>query len=461
MLDQPKVDSTVTTAIGERRQSPRLTLAKLAYIHLEPDSGAIVLNVSESGLAFHAVGPVMQTGVIRFWVSLNLNQRVEASGQLVWTDETRKTGGLRFTALSEGARQQIRKWMNQPPAPVSIAKPLAPLDPTVPAAGAQPRVLRTAAIPAAVPLESPAPAHRGVPAIPPLSHQTTSRETSNPGGSGPESPLSAFLPTVGAGEIPPERPRPFASSMYWEPPNAELTESKPKFLRGFIAGVAACLLMAIIFLGYTYRLRLGPMLASVEPKSGSDANRQIASPPTSQGPASDSSAASAPPEPLQVPARPSVPSPSPEQAPRSPTSPGSLDSSSLDVSAEPAASAEVQRSSANLDSSPRRYAAARPPQPSASIVPPDGDSGADIDVAERYLQGLDGPRNPGAAAQFLWAAIQKGSSTAEIILADLYVRGDGVPKNCAQAHVLLSAAANKGNADAQQKLQNLKGQGCF
>ena len=122
MREQPNVDSTATTAMGERRQSPRVSLAKLVYIHLEPDSGAIVLNVSETGLAFHAVAPVMQTGAIRFWVSLNLNQRVEASGQLVWTDETRKTGGLRFTAVSEGARQQMRKWMNQPPAPVSIAK---------------------------------------------------------------------------------------------------------------------------------------------------------------------------------------------------------------------------------------------------------------------------------------------------------------------------------------------------
>lgn len=463
MREQPNVDSTATTAIGERRQSPRVSLAKLVYIHLEPDSGAIVLNVSEGGLAFHAVGPVMQTGAIRFWVSLNLNQRVEASGELVWTDETRKTGGLRLTAVSEGARQQMRKWMNQPPAPVSIAKRLAPLDPSVTAAGAPSRVLDTAAIPAAVPLPkapTPSPAQPGVPAISPFSHQATSRETSNPERSDLESPLSAFLPTVGAVETPPERPRPFASSMYWEPPNAEAAESKPKFFRGFIAGVAACLLIAIIFLGYTYRLRLGPMLASVEPKSGSDANRQIASPPASQGPGSDSSAASAP-EPLQAPARPSVASPAPEQAPRSPASPGSLDSSSLDVSAEQAPSAEAQRSSAQLDSSPRRYDAARPPQPSASIVPLDADSAADIDVAERYLQGLDGPRNPGAAAQFLWAAIQKGSSTAEIILADLYVRGDGVPKNCAQARVLLSAAANKGNADAQQKVQNLKGQGCF
>ena len=116
MLEQSNADSPATAAISERRQSPRLTLAKLVYIHLEPESGAIVLNVSEGGLGFHAVAPVTQTGAIRFWVSLNMNQRVEASGQLAWTDESRKTGGLRFTALSEGARQQIRKWMNQPSA---------------------------------------------------------------------------------------------------------------------------------------------------------------------------------------------------------------------------------------------------------------------------------------------------------------------------------------------------------
>jgi PilZ domain len=448
MLEEPNLCSTATTAVGERRQSARVSLGKLVYIHLEPDSGAIVLNVSESGLAFHAVGPVMQTGAIRFWVSLNLNQRVEASGQLVWTDETRKTGGLRFTALSEGARQQIRKWMKQPPATVSIAKRLAPLDPSATAAGAPSRVLHAATIAAAVPLESPAPAPR----------EPAPREQV----SGTESPLSALLPAVEA-ETPLERPRPFASSMYWEPPPAEVAESRPKFFRGFIAGVAACLLIAIVFVGYNYRLRLGPLLASLEPKSVSDANRQTAPSPGIQGPASDLSAASAPPEPLQDPARTSVPSPSPEQAPgspRSPRSPGSLDSASLDLNSRPVPSIETPRPPAQVESS-RRYPAGRPPQPAVAATPPDDDSAADIDIAERYLQGLDGARNPGTAAQFLWAAIRKGSSTAEIMLADLYVRGDGVPKNCAQARVLLSAAANKGNADAQPKLQNLKFQGCF
>ena len=100
-----------TDAGGAERRSPRTALENLAYIHMEPDSGAIVLNISEGGLGFHAVGPVLQTGTIRLWLSLNSNERVEAAGELAWTDATKKTGGLRFTYLSEGAQEQIRKWI--------------------------------------------------------------------------------------------------------------------------------------------------------------------------------------------------------------------------------------------------------------------------------------------------------------------------------------------------------------
>ena len=462
MIEQSNADSPATSAISERRQSPRLTLAKLVYIHLEPESGAIVLNVSEGGLGFHAVAPVTQTGAIRFWVSLNVNQRVEASGQLAWTDESRKTGGLRFAALSEGARQQIRKWINQPSAPVSVAKRLGPLDPPVTVTG-QSRVLSTAAIPPSathgLPLESPGPALREQ--VLPSSQLPGPTAALRPEAPSPEPSLLAQLPAAGALETTPERPRPFAASMYWEPPNAEVNESKPKFFRGFLAGVAACLLITIIFLGYTYRVRLSLLLAPLEPKSSeynsADSNRQVAPSPASQAPPAYSSAASAPSEPDQAPA----PVPSPTDPPRSPELPVARDSSSLDLSAKSAPPVEPRRAAAQVNSPSRRYPAARPPQPSASVAPPDPDSAADIDAAERYLQGIDGPRNPSAAAQFLWAAIQKGSSTAEIILADLYTRGDGVPKNCTQARVLLSAAADRGNVDAQQRLQNLKSQGCF
>jgi len=66
----------------------------------------------EGGLCFHAIAPVRQEGTVRFWF-LEQNQRIEAEGELQWTDETRKIGGLRFPALPAEARQQVRNWISE------------------------------------------------------------------------------------------------------------------------------------------------------------------------------------------------------------------------------------------------------------------------------------------------------------------------------------------------------------
>src|ERR1700730_6072240 len=97
---------------SERRQNPRTKVAALAYINFEPNNGGIVLNVSEGGLSFLAVTPMQETGTLRFWFSAE-GRRVEASGELAWTDETRKAGGLRFGILPGEVREQVRGWMNQ------------------------------------------------------------------------------------------------------------------------------------------------------------------------------------------------------------------------------------------------------------------------------------------------------------------------------------------------------------
>src|SRR5580700_943284 len=93
---------TALTVSPERRQSPRTTVNRLAYINLESNNGAIVLNVSNGGLCFHAVDPVQRNGTIRFWF-LDHTHQIEAEGKLAWMDETQKTGGLRFTTLSPEA----------------------------------------------------------------------------------------------------------------------------------------------------------------------------------------------------------------------------------------------------------------------------------------------------------------------------------------------------------------------
>jgi hypothetical protein len=86
---------------------------RFVYINIEPINGGTVLNVSEGGLCFQPIVPVQRSGPIRFWFS-DHNRRIEVDGELVWTNETQKAGGLRFTALPPEAREPIRNWISHP-----------------------------------------------------------------------------------------------------------------------------------------------------------------------------------------------------------------------------------------------------------------------------------------------------------------------------------------------------------
>ena len=95
----------------ERRKSPRITVDRLAYINIEPDNGGVVLNVSSGGLSFLSVAPVERNRPLRFSLS-EYKRSITACGELVWTDEVRTSGGLRFTTLSSSeARNQLSNWL--------------------------------------------------------------------------------------------------------------------------------------------------------------------------------------------------------------------------------------------------------------------------------------------------------------------------------------------------------------
>jgi len=96
----------------ERRQRQRERPRGLSYIQFEPEGGGIVLNASEQGLAFHAAA-VRRPGAIRLCVSPNPLQRIEVMAEIVWMDETKKSGGLRFTELTAETRNQIHQWLTQ------------------------------------------------------------------------------------------------------------------------------------------------------------------------------------------------------------------------------------------------------------------------------------------------------------------------------------------------------------
>jgi hypothetical protein len=105
-------------------------------------------------------------------------------------------------------------------------------------------------------------------------------------------------------------------------------------------------------------------------------------------------------------------------------------------------------------------ASANHPASAARIPAPVDNGSQELQVAEQYLDSGNGPRNPTAAAQWLWKAVAKKNSTALVLLSNLYLRGDGVPRSCEQARILLVTAAKQGAPDVAPQLRSLEQNGC-
>src|SRR5260370_8322153 len=86
-------------AMNTSRQSPRKVISRVLSIQMEPDIQAIVQNISDEGLCFHALTPVTQSGTIRFSFAEN-GHRTEATGELVWIDPSKNTPGSPLPPIS-------------------------------------------------------------------------------------------------------------------------------------------------------------------------------------------------------------------------------------------------------------------------------------------------------------------------------------------------------------------------
>jgi hypothetical protein len=98
---------------SERRNARRERPPILSYIEFEPEGGGIILNISEQGLGFHAASTLRQAGPIQFCISPNPMMQIKMTAEIAWIDDTRKFGGLRFTAISENARKQVFQWLTE------------------------------------------------------------------------------------------------------------------------------------------------------------------------------------------------------------------------------------------------------------------------------------------------------------------------------------------------------------
>jgi TPR repeat protein len=80
-----------------------------------------------------------------------------------------------------------------------------------------------------------------------------------------------------------------------------------------------------------------------------------------------------------------------------------------------------------------------------------GDTDAQVVIADMYRQGLGVRRNSGEAATWYRRAAERGHAVARINLAEMYGRGEGVPRDPARAFFWMSLAANQGHTWAVQQ----------
>jgi TonB family protein len=100
----------ITDARDRRRHSRQIT--SLNYIKLGETNGGILLDVSEDGLAFTAAESLVGEFIprLRFQLAENADW-IEASGRIIWLNDSKKGAGIQFVSISDEDREQIRRWI--------------------------------------------------------------------------------------------------------------------------------------------------------------------------------------------------------------------------------------------------------------------------------------------------------------------------------------------------------------
>src|SRR5437667_1019930 len=108
-------ESGLEKASQDRRSNSRKRVGLLQMVNLGAENGGLMLDLSEGGLALHAVYPVAPEPEIPVNFLLpNTDIRIEAKAQVAWGGHSKQVG-LQFTDMPASTLQQVRDWLNSTP----------------------------------------------------------------------------------------------------------------------------------------------------------------------------------------------------------------------------------------------------------------------------------------------------------------------------------------------------------
>jgi hypothetical protein len=447
-------------SIEARRRTPRVPLRETAYVNFGSGNRGIILDVSEGGLRFKTNAPIDKSDSVRFWLTLSRNS--EGAAQVAWTDESRTSGGLRFTTVPPEIREQIRDWIERAgsddpkrQAAISalqkeeealdtllIESVLAVAETQAPDVSTFDVASATAGEPSgAESFDSVAhtdPQDYAKPATSystPFSHTTNERISSadlfqkpRPALLGEDESLSMF--------------RSESTSSSGVMFNAPARKSHP---------IAVSVLVLLVVLGaaavggeYYYpsqaRALMGRAQAKVEQFINPDHKQSV----TEVEPASMAGSSR-----FEGSFEPGKPTENASVVPATPPAPASAQSD---------ANSTIGSNNENEQQSDSSHSSAG--APAAEISAPKTNAETELELAQSYLAEGTSPDQQAKAVELLWLATERGNVDAEIQLADLYATGEAVQKSCVQARILLKAAAASNPGAAKAKIDALDHLGC-
>jgi len=107
-----------TAASLERRLHARQRLSGIVYLDIGAGNGGIVLNLSDEGLGFQAVGPLGKQTELRLRIKLpSAPARIDVAAQIVWVSDSNRQAGVRFLDVNSEGILQIQEWIRSLTAP--------------------------------------------------------------------------------------------------------------------------------------------------------------------------------------------------------------------------------------------------------------------------------------------------------------------------------------------------------
>jgi TonB family protein len=112
------VQTENSVAPPERRLHVRQRLDDIVYLDVGAGNGGIVLNLSEKGMGFQAVGPLDKESELRLRIKLpGSKTRIDVTARIAWISDSKRQAGVRFLNVQSEGPVQIQEWIRSQSSP--------------------------------------------------------------------------------------------------------------------------------------------------------------------------------------------------------------------------------------------------------------------------------------------------------------------------------------------------------